>query len=236
MADSNWADIYKELGATPVNKRHRQRNDAGRLHAGARSARSDGQGGRAYIPLMDLQESAGDAPSPIWSMCQPRTSHRAQGSALTLATAALMAGDDDDKIQQLPDTTGMKNENPDPAAAALCDALLVRPLLELAGAKLVDFGTDERTTREDLENAIGPNTAGVHYYAVEQTPDPDALSLEDTIEIAHARGVPVTVGRGGADIPAGKLRQVCADGRGTSSASPAKYMGAPAVCRACARH
>jgi hypothetical protein len=32
------------------------------------------------------------------------------GSVLTLATVAFMAGDDDSKIQQLLDTTGMKNE------------------------------------------------------------------------------------------------------------------------------
>ena len=32
------------------------------------------------------------------------------GSALTLATAAFMAEDNDDFIEQLPDTSGMKNE------------------------------------------------------------------------------------------------------------------------------
>ena len=53
--------------------------------------------------------------------------------------------------------------------------------LELAGAKLVSFGTPESTSREDLEKAISPNTAAVHYYAVAQEPDPHALSLEDTI-------------------------------------------------------
>ena len=82
------------------------------------------------------------------------------------------------------------------------------------------------TTREDLENAIGENTAGVHYYAVEQTPDPDALSLEDTIEIAHAHGVPVTVDAAGQIYPLdnfGKYVRMGAD----FQCIAAKYMGAP---------
>ena len=92
--------------------------------------------------------------------------------------------------------------------------------LELAGARLVMFGTEERTTETDLENAIGPNTAAVHYYAVEQSHDPDALSLEQTIAIAHAHGVLVTVDAAGTDLPAGKLRQVRAYGRRLFSVSP----------------
>ena len=85
------------------------------------------------------------------------------------------------KIEQLPDTSGMKNE------------ILIQKrhrywydrCLQLAGARLVEFGSEEQTTRVDLERAIGPNTAAVHYYAVEQAPDPKALSLEETQPINY---------------------------------------------------
>ena len=143
------------------------------------------------------------------------------GSALMLASAAVIAGNDDDRIEQLPDTTGMKNE------------ILIQKrqrywydrCLELAGAKLVDFGSDEETTAKDLEDAIGPNTAAVHYYAVEQSPDPKALSLEKTIEIAHARNVKVTVDAAGQIYPLenfGKYVRMGAD----FQCIAAKYMGA----------
>ena len=110
------------------------------------------------------------------------------GSALTLAAAAVMAGDDDDRIQQLPDTTGMKNE----FLIQRRQRYWYDRCLETSGAKLVEFGTDEGTTREDLENAIGPNTAAVHFYAVEQDPDHNVLPLEDCIEIGRANGIMVT--------------------------------------------
>ena len=196
MVSSNWGDIYKELGATPVI------NATGSLtilggsvpHPEVREAmeRADG----AYISLLDLEEKAGAAIAQMLDVPAAYITSGA-GSALTLATAAFMAGDDDDKIEQLPDTRGMKNE------------ILIQTrhrywydrCLELAGAKLVAFGSADRTTPDDLENAIGPNTAAVHYYAVEQSPDPQALSLEKTIEIAHSHDVPVMVDAAGQIYP-----------------------------------
>ena len=97
--------------------------------------------------------------------------------------------------------------------------------LELAGAKLVQYGSEDATTREDLEKAIGPNTAAVHYYAVEQEYDPNVLPLEDIIEIAHERGVPVTVDAAGQIYPLenfGKYVRMGAD----FQCIAAKYLGA----------
>ena len=85
--------------------------------------------------------------------------------------------------------------------------------LELAGAKLVDFGSDEAATREDLEQAIGENTAAVHYVAMEQAPDPHELSLEDTIEVANEHGLPVLVDAAGQIYPLENFREVREDGR-----------------------
>ena len=122
----------------------------------------------------------------------------------------------------LPNTEGMKNE----ILIQTRQRYWYDRCLELAGARLVMFGSEERTTREDLENAIGPNTVAVHYYAVEQEHDPDALSLEDTIDIAHAHDVLVTVDAAGQIYPLenfGKYVRMGAD----FQCIAAKYMGAP---------
>lgn len=66
----------------------------------------------------------------------------------------------------------------------------------------------ESISRGDLEKAIGPKTAAVHYYAVAQEPDPLALTLEDTVEIAHARAVPVLVGAAGQILSPRPIRQL----------------------------
>ena len=60
---------------------------------------------------------------------------------------------------------------------------------------------------------------------MEQSPDPQALSLEETIEIAHDKGVPVTVDAAGQIYPLenfGKYVRMGAD----FQCIAAKYLGA----------
>ena len=221
MTTIGWGSIYKELGARPVINATGSVTMLGGSTPAPEVKEAMERAEGAYIPLMELEETAGAAIAKMVDVPAAYITSGA-GSALTLATAACMAGDDDTKIQQLPDTTGMKNE------------ILIQErqrywydrCLELAGAKLVMFGNAEGTTREDLENAIGPSTAAVHYYAVAQEPDPQTLSLEDTIEIAHDKGVPVLVDAAGQIYPLdlfGSYVRMGADFQCTA----AKYMSSP---------
>ena len=221
MPESEWGQIYKEIGAQPVINAIGSVTMLGGSTPVPEVREAMDAAGVAYIPLMELEEKAGRAVAEIAGVPAAWITSGA-GSALTLAAAAVMAGDDDDLIQQLPDTTGMKNE----FLIQRRQRYWYDRCLEASGAKLVEFGTDEGTTREDLENAIGPNTAAVHFYAVEQEPDPNALPLEDCIEIAHARGILVTVDAAGQIYPLdnfGKYVRMGAD----FQCIAAKYMGAP---------
>jgi L-seryl-tRNA(Ser) seleniumtransferase len=221
MAGSDWGEIYRELGATPVINAIGSVTMLGGSTPFPEVREAMERAGDAYIPLMELEEKAGKAIAEMVDVPAAYVTSGA-GSALTLATAAFMAGDDDAKIQQLPDTTGMKNE------------ILIQKrqrywydrCLQLAGAKLVEFGSENQTTRQDLEQAIGPATAAVHFYAVEQDIDPRALSLEETIEVAHAKGVPVMVDSAGQIYPLENLGKYVRMGADFQCIA-AKYMGAP---------
>lgn len=220
MVGTSWGDIYRELGATPIINAIGSVTMLGGSTPIREVKEAMERADSAYIPLMELEEKAGKAIAEMLNVPAAYVTSGA-GSALTLATAAFMAGDDDNKIQQLPDTTGMKNE------------ILIQKrqrywydrCLELAGARLVEFGTEESTTAADLERMIGPNTVAVHYYAVEQSPDPKALSLEETINVAHSNGVPVMVDSAGQIYPLdimGKYVRMGAD----FQCIAAKYLGA----------
>ena len=220
MSESNKGDIYKELGATPIINAIGSVTMLGGSTPTPEVRAAMERAGDSYIPLMELEEKAGAAVANMAGVPAAYVTSGA-GSALTLAAAAVMAGDDDDLIQQLPDTTGMKGE------------ILIQKrqrywydrCLEASGAKLVDFGTDDKTTKEDLRNAIGENTAAVHFYMVEQDPDPDALSLEDTIEIAHEHNLPVLVDAAGQIYPLGNFGKYVKMGADFQCIA-AKYMGA----------
>lgn len=221
MSHSSWGAIYKELGARPVINAIGSVTMLGGSTPSKEIREAMESADSAYIPLMELEEKAGQAIAELVDVPAAYITSGA-GSALTLATAAVMAGDNDKRIQQLPDTTGMKNE----ILIQTRQRYWYDRCLELAGAKLVTFGSREGTTRDDLQRAIGPNTAAVHYFAVEQSPDPKALPLADTIEIAHAHGVPVTVDAAGQVYPLdllGKHVRMGAD----FQCIAAKYLGAP---------
>ena len=221
MTTTGWGSIYKELGARPVINATGSVTMLGGSTPAPEVREAMDRADGAYVPLMELEERAGEAIAKMVGVPAAYITSGA-GSALTLATAACMAGDDNAKIQQLPDTTGMKNE----ILIQARQRYWYDRCLELAGAKLVMFGTEQGTSREDLEKAIGPNTAAVHYYAVAQEPDPQALSLEDTIEIAHAKGVPVLVDAAGQIYPLdlfGSFVRKGADFQCTA----AKYMSSP---------
>ena len=218
---TDWGNIYKELGVRPVINATGSVTMLGGSTPAPEVLEAMDQANGAYVPLMELEERAGEAIAKLVDVPAAYITSGA-GSALTLATAACMAGDDDTKIQQLPNTAGMKNE----ILIQARQRYWYDRCLELAGAKLVQFGTPEGTSRQDLESSIGPNTAAVHYYAVIQEPDPQALSLEDTIEIAHAKGVPVLVDAAGQIYPLdlfGSYVRMGADFQCTA----AKYMSSP---------
>ena len=222
MVASNWGAIYKELGARPVV------NATGSVTLLGGStplpevkeamAAADG----AYIPLIELEQAIGDRVAELVGVPAAYITSGA-GSALTLATAAYMAGADDDLIQQLPDTTGMKDE----IVIQRRQRYWYDRCLELAGAKLVDAGDDDGTTADDIRAAITDQTCAIHVPMMEQVPtDPNVVPLEEVIEIGKDAGVYVSVDAAGQIYPLenfGKYVRMGADFQCVA----AKYMGAP---------
>jgi L-seryl-tRNA(Ser) seleniumtransferase len=71
-------------------------------------------------------------------------------SALSLATAACIAGDDPERIRRIPDTTGMKNE----VLVQRTHRVAYDHAIRNAGAQLIEV-----ETAAELESRIGPRTA-----------------------------------------------------------------------------
>ena len=222
MRISEWGAIYKDLGLEPII------NATGSVTAlGGSIVAKEVQKGMdlandVYIPMNLLEQKVGDEIAKILDVPAAYITSGA-GSALTLAAAAFIAGKDDEKIQQLPDTTGMPNK------------ILIQKrqrywydrCMELSGCKLLEVGDDRGTDADQLIKAISDDTACVHYPVYEQDKkDPNILSLEEVIEIAHSKNKPVSVDAAGQIYPLenfGKYVKMGAD----FQCIAAKYMGAP---------
>lgn len=222
MVASNWGAIYKELGARPVVNATGSVTLLGGSTPLPEVKEAMAAANGAYIPLIELEQAVGDRVAELVGVPAAYITSGA-GSALTLATAAYMAGSDDDKIQQLPDTTGMKDE----IVIQRRQRYWYDRCLELAGAKLVDAGNDDGTTEDDIRAAITDQTCAIHVPVAEQSPtDPNVVTLERVIEIGKDAGVYVSVDGAGQIYPLenfGKYVRMGADFQCVA----AKYMGAP---------
>jgi L-seryl-tRNA(Ser) seleniumtransferase len=148
----------------------------------------------AFVSLPDLQAKVG---ARIADLIGVEGCYVAGGCAagLAIATAACVAGMDKARIQTLPDTTGMKRQVVMPRCHRNGYDMAIRQV----GVDLIEIGNARGFADWELDKAIGPDTSAVVYVYARWTFDLP-LTLAQTVEIAHARGVPVIVD-GAAEVP-----------------------------------
>jgi L-seryl-tRNA(Ser) seleniumtransferase len=173
-----------------------------------------------FVEMRELLEKSGDF---IADVLGTESAYVTSGcaAAITLSVAGCMAGTDPDKIGRLPDTTGMKNE----VIIQKRQRYSFDRCFTLSGGKLVVVGDEDGCSADQLESAIGPNTAAVAYIINAAEPDDSVVTIEDAMKIAHDKGVPVIADAASQIYPLDFFRE--------SAQIPdlacfgAKYFGAP---------
>lgn len=155
---------------------------------------------RSHVALAELHEAV---EKRIASLTGAEASLVTAGAAnaLSLATAACVAGKDQEKIKRLPDTVGMKNE----VILQKTHRVAYDHAIRAAGTHLVEV-----ETREQCENAIGDKTAMMFFL---NFADPNGqIKRKEFVEIAKKAGIP-TLMDAAADVPpAGRLSEYVAMG------------------------
>jgi L-seryl-tRNA(Ser) seleniumtransferase len=194
-------------------------------------------GGSTLSPaVLKAMGEANESYCNMWDLVEKGSAHIAKGigapaawitsgafNALVLAAAACMAGKDTDKMRRLPDSEGMRNEFIIQRNARL---LVYDRSMEVAGGKFVFVG-DERwgAKKEQIENAINENTAGIHY-AYPTAGNPYICPLEDVLKVAHSHGVPVIVDAAGVTYPTSVMKKFMDMGCDVVAVG-GKYVGGP---------
>lgn len=142
---------------------------------------------QTHVNIDELQVAVGRR---IAELTHNEAAYVATGAAagLVLATAAIVAGRDPEKIKQLPDLTGMKNE-------VVCHKMHRNGYdhaVRSVGVKMVEIGTAEGADAAEMEAAINENTA-LAFWTQGAMNRPGQIPFEKFVEIAHAHGLPVLV-------------------------------------------
>ena len=213
------ADVYAKLGARAVINAQGNRTVLGGSATVPEVAAAMAAANDTYVEMSELLARSGEY---IADLLGVEAAYVTSGcsAALAFSAAACMTGRDLDKIAQLPDTTGMKNE----IVIQKAQRYSYDRSYTVPGAKLVEAGDEEGCTSEQLRDAIGANTAAVAYFI--RAVEPCAVvTLEEAVEIAHDAGVPLIADAAAQIYPLDYLL------RNAQSADlvcfGAKYMGAP---------
>lgn len=211
--------VYERLGVRRIINAWGVSTELGGWAQTENVTRAMEEANRSPVEMRELLQKSGDFIADLLGVEAAFVTSGA-AAAQALSVAACMAGTDPDRIAQLPDTTGMKNQ----VVIQKRNRYMFDRCYTLTGATLVDAGDDEGTSEDDLDAAIGPNTVAVAYYI--QPPFDDAIvSLEDTVALARSRGVTALGDACSQIYPLDYFRK-CAQSADLVTFG-AKYIGAP---------
>ncbi len=141
-----------------------------------------------YVDLNELHENAGDRIAELVD-CEAALVTAGCASALTLGTAACVAGSSADRIRRLPDTAGMKNE----VVLQKSHRNGYDHAIRNCGVRLVEVDS-----ARDLEAAINERTAMLFF--LNHAERDGAIGHEEFVRVGKQHGVP-TLNDVAADIP-----------------------------------
>jgi D-glucosaminate-6-phosphate ammonia-lyase len=179
--------VYERLGVRPViNARGTNTMASGSL-MDPRVLSAMAEAAEVFVDMAELNARAGEH---IARLLGVEAAHVTSGAAggLLLAAAACLAGADPDRVRQLPDTTGMRDE----IVIQKCQRFGYDQALRTAGARLVEAGDAERCAPAQVEAVIGARTAAL-ISVVSPNLDEGGVPVQEMVRIAHARGLPLIV-------------------------------------------
>jgi L-seryl-tRNA(Ser) seleniumtransferase len=141
----------------------------------------------SFVRMVDLLDRSGEALASLLNAEAARVVPGAS-AAITLGTAACIAGQDGRAWEQLPETTGLKNE----VIIQKAHRYKYDRMVRIAGGRLVEIGSENGATLAQLERAFGSQTAMVLFPAHLER-KPGSISLEELKSVARRHCVPVFV-------------------------------------------
>ena len=211
--------LYADMGATPVINALGPRTLLGGSSPHPDIIAAMELAGRYYVDMDAFLASTGrivaDLLGAEGALITPGCA-----AALVLGTAACITGSDPEKMARLPDTTGLPNQ----VVIQKAQRYKYDRMVRLPGVTLVEAGTAQGTTDDELAAAIGPQTAALLYPAIDN--EAAIVPLDAAIDIAHARDVPVFVDAAFRVYPLDGLTRYIAAGADLVGYG-AKYVGAP---------
>ena len=201
----NACGIYTDLGGTVFSPRVWQQMQ---------------EINQSFVRMVDLLDRSGEIIAGLVGTEAARVTTGAS-AAITLGTAACIAGNDGGAWERLPDTTHLKHE----VIIQKAHRYKYDRMVRIAGGKLIEAGDAAGTSLQQFDEAFTSQTAMVMYPAHLEGKC-DTLSLRDVAAIARQHGVPVLVDAAYLNYPTSRMGEFARQG-GDLVCFSAKYFWGP---------
>jgi len=212
-------NIYDEIGVTRVVNAAGSMTVLGGSLIAPEVLDAMNRAAGAFVRMHELAKWAGQVIAEITGADGGLVTSGASGG-IFLSAAACMTGLDREKIDHLPDMTGMKNE----IVIQHLHRIPFDLALRTAGARIIEVGDEQGTRPEQIESAITENTAALFHVIMDPQP---TVSLEDAIQVAHRRDVPLILDVAAELPPVENLRRFISMGADLVIFSGGKDIGGP---------
>lgn len=171
-----------------------------------------------FVCMEELQYAAGQA---IADMTGAEAAYVTSGAqaALVLSIAACITGLDAAKMDQLPNTTGMKNE----VIMARFHRNHYDHAVEAAGGRIIEVGSDDACSLTEIAAAINAQTVAILHLPWQES----KLAIADVVALAHQHGIAVVVDAAGRCDDPQNLTKFVAAGADLVCFSGGKYIRGP---------
>jgi L-seryl-tRNA(Ser) seleniumtransferase len=187
MVFSEGSGIYRALGVKPAIVASGSTTAYGGSKLRPEVLDSMEKASKTMVNMDDLNVAAGKMIAEVTGAEAGLVTSGSAGG-LVLQAAAVMAGSDPASMAKLPKSDGLKNE----IIMHTSHRFPYDQCYTATGATIVNIGDGRRCHPWELEAAINENTAAVAYL-FSGFISRRALAIEQVVEIAHARDVPVIV-------------------------------------------
>jgi L-seryl-tRNA(Ser) seleniumtransferase len=175
---------------------------------------------KVFVDMEELHRKAGEYLSRLLR-CEDAFITNGAQAGLLISVAACMCKGDLKEMLRLPDTNNVRNE------------VIIQRLhrnmydynVRFTGCHIVEIGTNQGTSKDDLERAINEKTGAILYVAFD--PLKGVLPLNEVSRIAHSYGIPVIVDAAAELPPVENFKKFLESGADLVLFSGGKDIGAP---------
>ena len=140
-----------------------------------------------FVDMLDLQHEACRVIQRV-VVAEAGCVTSCAAAGIAIGVAACMTGPDMAKVEQLPDTTGLKNEVIIQRGHVVWFGAPVTQMVRLTGAKVAEIGDVNRAGVYQLEGTIWENIAAALYVASHHTVRYGLIALEDSVKLPMPTG------------------------------------------------